>query len=258
MTVKPEPAPGAALAAAPEPADGFHYSGAELDAVAEARNYYAWITRRLAPYLGPRTLEVGAGIGTFTEYLLGARSDLVVTAVEPAANNFPHLERRFRGNPRVRAVQGYLNEGAPAGQADAVVAINVMEHVPDDRAFVRNAGRALAPGGHLCIFVPALPWLFGTLDEAFEHYRRYTRRTLAALLPDSGLQPVQLAYVNLPGVAAWWLSGKVLRRRTISPAQARTYDRFVVPLVAAVERRWSPPIGQSLLLVARKTPGAAR
>jgi SAM-dependent methyltransferase len=257
MTDTPDPAPGPP-AAAPGSADGFNYSGAELDALAEARNYYTWITRRLAPYLGARTLEVGAGIGTFTEYLLGARSDTVVTAVEPAANNFPHLERRFRGNPRVRTLPGYLDETVAPGQADAVVAINVMEHVPDDRAFVRAAARALAPGGHLCIFVPALPWLFGTLDEAFEHYRRYTRRTLAALLPGSGLEPLELRYVNLPGVAAWWLSGKVLRRRTISPAQARTYDRLVVPLVAAVEQRWSPPIGQSLLLVARKSPDAAR
>ena len=50
----------------------FQYSGSELDSLAEAKNYYAWVMKQFEPYLGPTVIEVGAGIGTFSEYLLGS------------------------------------------------------------------------------------------------------------------------------------------------------------------------------------------
>jgi SAM-dependent methyltransferase len=239
-------------AVAPVPRAAFTYSGEELDALAGAVNYYRWIVRRFAPFLGRRIVEVGAGIGTFAEHVLGAAPDAELTLVEPAANNFPHLRARFAGRPNVRALHGYLADAGDAGSADSVIAVNVMEHVRDDAAFLANAHRLLAPGGHALLFVPAVPAIFGTLDEAFEHFRRYTRRELDARLRAAGLSPVRVAYTNLPGVAAWWLSGRVLRRRTVSARDARLYDRWVIPWVSALERVWTPPVGQSLIAIARK------
>jgi SAM-dependent methyltransferase len=230
----------------------FNYSGEELDSLGEARNYYGWITAGFAPWLGARMVEVGAGIGTFTAFLLEARTDGHVTAVEPAANNFPRLAKRWAGDARVTTVRGYLDDTFPAGSADAVVAVNVMEHVEDDAAFLGHAARALAPGGHLLLFVPALPALFGTLDQAFEHYRRYTRPELLEKLRAAGLEPVEVRYMNVTGIAAWWLWSKVLRRRTITAGDARVYDRWVVPVVRFLEDRFTPPVGNALLAIARK------
>jgi SAM-dependent methyltransferase len=236
---------------------GFDYSGAELDALAEARNYYGWISGRFAPYLGERVVEAGAGIGTFAGHLLERRPGIRLLAIEPADNNYPALSARFAGDERVTTRHGYLDQTLDAASADSVVAVNVMEHVPDDAGFLANAQRVLVPGGHLLLFVPALPALFGTLDRAFEHHRRYLRPGLAARLRTAGLEPLEVRYMNLPGVAAWWVSGKLLRRTTVTPRDARLYDRWVVPWVRALESRWSPPLGQSLLAIARKPGGAA-
>jgi SAM-dependent methyltransferase len=230
----------------------FVYSGQELDALAGARNYYRWIVSRFAPFLGRRIMEVGAGIGTFTTHLLRTAPEARVLVVEPADNNFPQLARRFAAEPRVTARQGYLDDSLEPAAADSVVAVNVMEHVEDDAGFLRGAFRALKPGGHVLLLVPALPSLFGSLDRAFEHYRRYTRPVLSARLREAGFELVELRYMNLPGVAAWWLVGKVLRRRTVGPAEARLYDRWVMPVVRAVESRVAPPLGQTLLAIARK------
>jgi SAM-dependent methyltransferase len=244
-------------AAAPRVTD-FTYSGDELDALAGARNYYGWISSRFAPFLGGRIVEAGAGIGTFTEHLLARAPDARITAIEPADNNFPHLARRFAANPRVAPRHGYLDESLDPGAADSVAAVNVMEHVEDDGAFLRAAFRALAPGGHVLLLVPALPALFGSLDRAFDHYRRYTRPLLSARLEAAGFAPVEVRYLNLPGVAAWWLAGKVMRRTTVGAAEARFYDRWVMPVVRAVESRIAPPLGQSLLAIARKTGDPGR
>ena len=80
-----------------------------------------------------------------------------------------------------------------------------MEHVRDDAAFVRAAHRLLAPGGHLLLFVPALPAIYGSLDEAFEHFRRYTRPVLAERLRGAGLEPLRVA-VHQPA-RAWRRGG---------------------------------------------------
>ena len=237
------------------PPKAFTYSGEELDALAQARNYYGWIVRRFAPYLGRRIVEAGAGIGTFAEHLRAAAPDALLTLVEPAENNWPHLEGRFACRAHVQTRRGYLcDAGAPAS-TDTVVAVNVMEHVRDDAGFLADAHRLLSPAGHALLFVPALPFLYGSLDEAFEHFRRYTRPGLTRLLRGAGFTPLRVAYTNLPGVLAWYLSGRVLRRRTVSARDARLYDRWMIPWISRLERVWTPPLGQSLIAIARKEGG---
>lgn len=232
-------------------ANDFAYSGSELDALAGAKNYYRVLARRFRPYVGRNVLEVGAGVGTFAEYLLAETPASRLTLLEPADNNYPLLERRFATIPCVRTVHGYLEDLAGKEEFDSLVAVNVLEHVEHDAAFLHTAHSVLKAEGALLLFVPALPLIFGSLDRAFEHYRRYTRRTLASLLARSGFQVVDLRYTNLPGAFAWFVTGRVLRRQTIHPGEVRFYDRWMVPWISWLERYSGPPFGQSLVAIAK-------
>ncbi len=229
------------------------YSGSELDALAQARNYYAWVLRQFAPFLGPSVVEVGAGIGTFSQFLLSVPRVRELTAKEPASNTFPVLERRFLGDARVRTLQGYLSDHYRTLSADAIVAVNVLEHVSDDRGFLRHARESVAVGGSLLLFVPALPSIFGTLDHAFEHQRRYTRATLRDTITSAGWKVHRISYMNVPGIAAWFLAGRVMRKTSIAVSEARAYDRLVIPWLSWLEERVKPPIGSNLLAIARKS-----
>ncbi|MHB1073547.1 MAG: class I SAM-dependent methyltransferase [Gemmatimonadaceae bacterium] len=233
----------------------FEYSGTELDSLADARNYYRAILDRFVPWLGGDVVEVGAGIGTFAERLIEHAPPRSLTLIEPGAGNAKRLAARFAGDACVRSLAGYLEDHVAGLQADAVVMVNVPEHVQDDRALFANARQVLRPGGHLLLFVPALPWLFGSLDEAFGHYRRYTRPRLRAALEDAGLEPVRMHYMNVVGVIPWFIAGRIARRRTLHPADVRIYDRFVTPIVSRIERIVTPPFGQSILAVARRAHG---
>ena len=230
----------------------FLYSGTELEALGEADNYYRWILTHFRPYLGPRVVEVGAGIGTFSNHLLDDGRVRELVALEPADNLFPLLERRLSGDPRVKVEQGYLEDLAGSLSADAVILVNVLEHSADDEALLRAVHRVLVAGGHILLFVPAVAWLFGSLDEAFEHHRRYTKPRLGEALERTGFRVESLRYINFPGVFSWFLAGKVLRRKTLNPRDVRLYDRWVVPWAAWLERRWEPPVGQSLVAVGTK------
>jgi SAM-dependent methyltransferase len=231
---------------------GFTYMRAELDAMVRARNYYRWLLNQFRPYLGAHVVEIGAGIGTFSAALLNEPVVRTLTLVEPAANHVAVLRPRFRDDARVRVVQGYFDEGTLDASADSVVLVNVLEHVASDAALVRAIARSVTANGTLLLFVPALPFLYGTLDREFGHVRRYTRPALRALLHGAGFRHSRIHYVNAAGAAAWFLTGKLLRRRTLAPASVAWYDRWIVPWLLGFERYIAPPFGQSLLAIATR------
>lgn len=241
------PAPGSSIEA-----PAFEYAGSELASLHEAENYYRWLLSHFQPFLGERVVEVGAGIGNFAELVLRHVPVKGMTLVEPAANLFPALRERFAQDSRVRLLNGRLESFAGTLTADSVVMVNVLEHVEDDDSLLRAIRQVLLPRGTLLLFVPALPWLFGSLDRAFEHFRRYTKAALAEKLRHAGFRIERLRYFNLPGVASWLLAGRILRRTTLRSNDVCLYDRLVVPWCSRLERVWEPPIGQSLVAVGRK------
>ncbi len=232
--------------------DPFVYSGTELDAMAEARNYCRWILDFFAPYLGHKVVEIGAGAGTFSQLLLssGHASELVL--FEPGANLFPLLQQRFGNDPRVRLQLGSFDPSVLPEPADSIVLVNVLEHISDDDALLLQIRHSLRPGGRLLLFVPALEWNYGSLDEAFEHHRRYSKSVLRKKLERAGFRIEQARYVNSLGIASWFFAGRVLRQKTLRPRQVRWYDRWIIPWSFKLEEIWEPPVGQSLVAVAVK------
>jgi SAM-dependent methyltransferase len=188
-----------------------------------------------------------------SELILKRASPEEVLLIEPDGHNVAALHRRFDGDHRVRIQHGYLEDMDGSFSADTVVAVNVLEHVERPAGFLNAAFSALSPGGALLLLVPAIPALYSSLDKAFDHYRRYTRSELKGALLAAGFRIDKLHYLNVVGVAAWFVSGHILRRKTIGRRQVRFYDRLVIPWLRRLESLISPPLGQSLLVIARKS-----
>jgi SAM-dependent methyltransferase len=229
-----------------------HTTDFEFRALAEARNYRRQLVAELSPWLRGEVLEVGAGVGQILAEIRRLPAVRTVRALEP--------EARFAAEFRVRLPDVALDEtttaGLPPGTAfDALVCVNVLEHIRDDDAELRRHHALLRERrGHLCLFVPARPELFAPIDRDFGHWRRYRRRTLRDQLLAAGFTIERLRYYNLPGYFVWGLVFRLLRRRRFSPASVRAFDRWVYPLTHLLETRvCPPPIGQSLLAVARAT-----
>ncbi len=217
-----------------------------------APRYNAWLGRKLSRHLGQRVLEVGAGIGTITRQIAPGR-DLVV-ALEMDRFYYDRLKNLFAHMPQVlpylSGVEKADWERLKDYRFDSVLLSNVLEHIVDDREAVLSFKSVLGPGGRLVILVPALPSLFGSMDEAVGHYRRYTKRALRGLLEGCGFAVESLEAMNVLGAPGWFFNGRLLRRRAVPPLQLRAYDLFA-PLVASVENRLRPRWGMSLLAVGR-------
>jgi len=202
---------------------------------------------RLHRWVGRRVLEIGSGIGNLSAFLLDCER-LVLT--DTREEYLDRLRTRFAKHPNVSVAPLYLPTelGALAGQRfDTIICLNVLEHVDDDIASLQAIRRMLAPGGRLILLVPALPVLYGTIDKALGHHRRYKRARLASLLEATGFTMAHIEYFNLAGVPGWWFAGRVLRRKMIPAASLKLYDALV-PLFR-LERLIPWRVGQSLIAI---------
>lgn len=227
--------------------------GRGLDAMSGAERYHREILHIFAPYLGERILDVGAGSGNFTTLLL-ERDPAQLYAIEPDDDYVPLLRERLNGRRNVSVHHCVLSEfaqGERRAEVDSVVSVNVLEHVEDDAAELALMQSILRPGGHLCLWVPALSALYAPYDRALGHYRRYERRQVAAKLEGAGFDVVLLGYRDLIGMMVWFVLCRLLRR-TPGPGAVSFYDRYVTPL-ARLPGRWSnPPVGKNLVAIARR------
>jgi SAM-dependent methyltransferase len=219
-----------------------------LEALEGAENYNAWLAELTRPWLGDDPLEIGSGFGGNAELWLRAGVErLTVSEIDPYS--LERLDARFANEPRVTVERIDLND-AVDGSYSAVVGLNVLEHIADDVAALQAAGRLVAPGGRVVMFVPAFDFAMGNFDRAIGHYRRYTRQSLSNTFVGAGLRPERVHYVNSVGLAAWFISVRLLRQEPREGLMLRAWDRGVIPLVRRLERRAKPPFGQSVLGVA--------
>jgi SAM-dependent methyltransferase len=232
-------------------------TGAETysSAMADARNYMAWIVSAFAPYLAGPVLEIGVGHGSYAEVLrayppyLGV--DIDARAVEGAGRRFPGLEFA------VADITGAeFPHSLTAKRLRTVVCLNVIEHIDDDRGAVANLARVLVPGGHLLIIVPALPQLYNDLDRMAGHHRRYRRREVHEALRQAGLEPVRVDYFNPVGGLGWW-ANRLMRHRSLNDtavnSQITLFDRWLVPISRGLDPMTRSFFGQSVLAVGRKS-----
>jgi len=222
----------------------------EFAALAEAANYRAAIARLFAPQLQGDVLEVGAGIGQMLQDIIGICRPATTTAVEPD----PKFAARLRAAcPATRVIEGTIHDLPATGAFDAIIAVNVLEHIEQDTAELSLWRQHLRPGaGQLCLLVPARPEIYAPIDADFGHFRRYTRDTLRDKLSAAGFGIEYVRYYNLVGYFAWLVNFKLLRRRHFDVAAVRTFDRHIFPASHRIEQSIGGcPFGQSLVAVAQ-------
>jgi len=226
--------------------------GAEtLETMQAAPRYNRWQYDRIAPFLGRRICEVGAGIGNISSLIRRAAPEvLVLVDTDPYYRQA--LQARFGVAPEVIIDELTLPDGTASDRfgkhrLDTVVALNVVEHIDQDVEALRCMAGMLAPGGRVVILVPALEGLFGSLDRELGHCRRYTRRSLSDRMRQAGFRVEQAFYFNLIGTLGWWYNARVRQVPRIPGWQVRWLERFVP--VLRLEDHISLPFGQSVIAI---------
>jgi SAM-dependent methyltransferase len=249
--LKPTPSNHAANASFDAVTD-YAYDGGDLESLAGLVHYRNWIVDFFRPYLRGHAVEFGPGRGDISVLVapLVDKLDLV----EPSPTLAPGLAHRFADDARVTVHTESLDRFAAnaAGEYDAAILVNVLEHIEDDDVALAHLYAALKPGGYVMIMVPALQFLYSALDAKVGHYRRYHLAALRRQAEAAGFEPVFARYFDTFGILPWWLLNRVMGATGFNPALASIYDRFFVPPGRALERLIPPPAGKNIALVARR------
>jgi SAM-dependent methyltransferase len=216
----------------------------------------AWALDRW--FRGARSyLEAGCGTGYVLSAIVRARPGMEAVGAELFAEGLRLARSRLEGVPLVQVdVRSLDIEEA----FDVVGMFDVLEHIDRDEDALRALLRALRPGGGLLVTVPQHPWLWSEADEYAGHVRRYTRRELTRRLRAAGFEFVwatSFVTLLLPFMA---ISRRLSRRHSYSLERElslpRTVDRLFERSLdlerLLIARRFSLPVGGSLLVVARR------
>lgn len=217
---------------------------------AEGRRYRAYQYDLIAPYVGRSLLEIGSGLGHFSEQFCARLDYLAVSDNDPYC--LSQLTSRYDGRDDVDVLELVLPGHVHVRHAvDTIVMMNVLEHIEDDVGALSNLASCVEPGGRIVIWVPGYMALYGQFDRQVGHCRRYTPETLRRAIDSAGLDLEICKPVNFMGGIAWWLTVRRLGVAHLNPRLASLYDIIVVPVTRILERVFHPPFGQSVLCVAR-------
>lgn len=203
-----------------------------------------------------RILDVGCGTG--------ANLELLSSFGEAEGVDLSHEALEFCRSRGLQKVQAGEAESLPFedNSFDLVTGLDVVEHLDDDLAGLREFYRVLRPGGRALVFVPAFMFLWGVQDDVSNHRRRYTLRQLKALLKEVGFTVERSTYANITFFAPILLGRVLMRLTRLRPESENNINvGFLNGLLgkilgaeALILRFFPIPFGVSAICVARKDP----
>ncbi len=223
-----------------------------LEVLVEAKNYNKWISDEIKSHISSPALEVGAGTGNLTAHFLKIKS---LHVSDQDAGLVKHLSKRFSQEKNITVSQLDIAKITPKrflSFFSTIFAINVLEHIENDRQAFKHIHNMLKKNGKLVLLVPAKKIAFTKLDRELGHFRRYEKNELIEKLTETGYKVEKIFFFNIVGLISWYFRDKVKRENIhLKPYHIALFDK-VVPLLRAIESKITMPIGISLIVVARK------
>jgi SAM-dependent methyltransferase len=223
-----------------------------LHVIEKANKFNRWMYETIKPFCKGKILEIGCGIGNISEFFIQDSQDIILSDLR---ENYLEIVSKKFTNPTIK-----INLIDPEfdtkydeiiGTFDTVFALNVIEHIEDDKQAIANCKKLLKKGGSLIILVPAYQFLFNNFDKELEHFRRYTRKKIETVIAENNLEIVNSFYFNFIGIIGWYVSGSILKKKTIPENQMGLFN-LLVPVFRWADKIILNKIGLSVICVSKK------
>lgn len=231
----------------------FKYVGTELEFFAAVRNWKAYWASQISPFIAGDVLEVGAGIGVNSAYLNRDKDRRwVYLEPDPLLVARLQLDLPQQVGRQTHEVQCGTTKSLDRGpQFDAILYIDVLEHIEHDREELETAAALLKPGGRVIVLSPAHQCLFTPFDAAIGHFRRYNRAMLRNISPASMLLQ-RIWYLDSAGLLLSSANLLFLRQSMPTKSQLAFWDKCVIPVSRLLDRAFHYSIGKSIIAVWQK------
>ncbi|HEY0045269.1 MAG TPA: class I SAM-dependent methyltransferase [Flavobacterium sp.] len=223
-----------------------------LNVIEKADKFNEWMYQIISPYCKGKILEIGSGIGNISQFFISNNQEIVLSDLRE--NYCEILNKKFQ-NPVITInlvdLDFDIHFADLLGTFDTVFALNVVEHIEDDLKAIENCKKLLKKGGILIILVPAYQTLYNNFDVELEHYRRYTKRSLKGLIEANKLKVRKLFSFNFIGILGWFVSGRILRKKSIPEGQMGLFNKLV-PIFKLADFFTFRKVGLSVICVSEK------
>jgi len=223
------------------------YPGEELDNFDKATVWRKYIYFEIKKYVFGKVLEVGAGIGSFTNNYMGRTSDITLSEVDES--NFEIIKDKFKntGVKITKKTTGELNQ-----RFNTIMYLNVLEHIEKDKEEIETSLQKLEKGGHLIILVPAHNKLYSNFDKAVGHFKRYEMSFFEDLeLKNSEIQ--KIVYLDSMGYFLYYLN-KIFFSNETYPSKFKIFiwDKIFTPSTFIIDKLLMNKFGKNILYVVKK------
>lgn len=176
-------------------------------------------------------MEVGCSAGHLLADIRRSLPNATLTGGDYTLGTLVKLGEKMPDIPLVRF--NLADSPLPSNTYDAMVLLNVLEHIEDDTAATRHIARMLKPGGVAIIEVPAGPELFDDYDRQLQHFRRYTLQGICGVVAQAGLVIERRNYLGALIYPAFYLAKKLSQSR---PKSAAEREEHVANAIGATSR----------------------
>ena len=228
------------------------YIGNGLDLFKNATNWKNYFSKKIKPYIKGDILEVGAGIGTNTKYLIHDNVNIKsITCLEPDAilceeMKLNHLNDKIDAKEILNGTIEDVNK-----QFDTIIYIDVLEHIEKSKEEIELIKKRLNTDGQLIILVPAFNFLFSEFDSKIGHFRRYDKHILKNEVNNT-LKLQKTFYLDSLGVIASLVNKYILKKGTPSPANIYFWDKKIIPFSKFLDIISFNTFGKSLIGIYQK------
>jgi ubiquinone/menaquinone biosynthesis C-methylase UbiE len=232
----------------------YHYPGKELHLFGETGKWKQYLADKLKDHINGDVLEVGAGIGETTPYLLNEKVKHW-TCLEPDKELFRQLQKKLNNKELpifCEAIYGRVHDLPHGLTFDTILYIDVLEHIEDDKSELCQSMIYLKKGGHLIVLSPAYQILYGPFDKAIGHYRRYKKNTLrkAADVPD--LIEEKMFYIESSGIFLLLLNKYLIKKKYPTKRDIWIWQTLFIPISKVLDKILFYNLGKSIIGIWQK------
>ncbi|WP_418791093.1 class I SAM-dependent methyltransferase [Phosphitispora sp. TUW77] len=219
--------------------------------------YNQWLYNKMQKHIGKTVLDIGSGTGNLVELFLPNVENILCTDL--FAENIEFMKNRFQNNCKVKFLMGDFIDSElnlDSFRFDTVTCVNVLEHIEEDLLALAKMKEFLQPSGKIVLLVPAFQFLYGSMDIASGHYRRYNPGVLRKHADSLNLKIVDDFYLNVFGIIPWFVNGKIMKKNkpyseTLGKQKIGVYNK-VIPILEKVDEFNPFPIGISEIIILQK------
>lgn len=223
------------------------YPGLELDNFDKANIWRSYIYFLIKKFIKGKVLEVGAGIGSFTENYLNLKKISSITLSEMDKDFCKILNNRYKKKLIIKNQQIMKFKC----KFDTIMYLNVLEHIKKDKDEIKSSLKKLNHRGHLIILVPAHQEIYSEFDKAVGHIKRYDINFFKKLKKNYKI--VFLKQIDLIGYFLYFLN-KIFFKNEVYPTKLKIFiwDKIFTPLTIVIDFLTFRKFGKNILCIIKK------